>query len=171
VKKLVCDSFLDLTFSFLSFACFLHDVVEVGDELELRGPIGGWFVWDGESPAVLVGGGSGVVPLMAMLRLARRTGRSDRLRVVVSVRSPADVYYPDELPGPETTIVYTRESPPGVDRAVGRLTADDVALVLVPDATAYVCGSARFAEAASSLLVEAGVPVERIRVERFGPTG
>jgi ferredoxin-NADP reductase len=106
-----------------------------------------------------------------MLRLARWTGRSDRLRVVVSVRSPADVYYPDELPGPETTIVYTRESPPGVDRAVGRLTADDVALVLVPDATAYVCGSARFAEAASSLLVEAGVPVERIRVERFGPTG
>jgi ferredoxin-NADP reductase len=150
---------------------FLHDVVEVGDELELRGPIGGWFVWDGESPAVLVGGGSGVVPLMAMLRLARWTGRSDRLRVVVSVRSPADVYYPDELPGPETTIVYTRESPPGVDRAVGRLTADDVALVLVPDATAYVCGSARFAEAASSLLVDAGVPVERIRVERFGPTG
>jgi ferredoxin-NADP reductase len=150
---------------------FLHDVVEVGDELEVRGPIGGWFVWDGESPAVLVGGGSGVVPLMAMLRLARRTGRADRLRVVVSVRAPGDLYYPDELPGPETTVVYTRESPPGSDRTAGRLTADDLALALVPHATAYVCGSTGFAEAASRLLVEVGVPVEKIRVERFGPTG
>src|SRR5476649_2558282 len=65
---------------------FLHDDVAVGDELEVRGPIGGWFVWDGDRPALLVGGGSGVVPLMAMLRHARRTDRSDLVRLVVSVR-------------------------------------------------------------------------------------
>ena len=67
---------------------FLHDVVEVGDELELRGPLGGFFVWDGTTPALLIGGGSGIVPLMAMLRLARRSGRSELVRVVVSARSP-----------------------------------------------------------------------------------
>jgi ferredoxin-NADP reductase len=79
---------------------FLHDVVMVGDKLEVRGPIGGWFVWRGDTPAVLVGGGSGVVPLMAMLRLARRQGREDLLRVVVSVRRPGDLWYASELPGP-----------------------------------------------------------------------
>ena len=78
---------------------FLHDVVEVGDELEVRGPIGGWFVWDGATPALLVGGGSGVVPLMAMLRLASGSAQSDLVRLVVSVRSEADLYYRDELAG------------------------------------------------------------------------
>src|SRR4051794_28943313 len=78
---------------------FLHDEVVAGDELEVRGPIGEWFVWDGETRALLVGGGSGVVPLMAMLRLARRTGRADRLHVVVSARRPGDLYYASELPG------------------------------------------------------------------------
>jgi len=63
---------------------FLHEVVEAGDELEVRGPTGGWFVWPGDTPALLVGGGSGVVPLMAMLRLAGRTGRADLVRLVVS---------------------------------------------------------------------------------------
>src|SRR3954454_11997588 len=67
---------------------FLHDVVEVGDHLEVRGPIGGWFVWRGETPALLVGGGSGIVPLMAMLRHARRTDRAGLIRLVVSVRGP-----------------------------------------------------------------------------------
>src|SRR4051812_42316208 len=87
---------------------YLHEVVAVGDELEVRGPIGRWFVWNGDSPALLVGGGSGVVPLMAMLRLARRTGREGLVRLVVSARQPGDLYYRDELPGPETTIVYSR---------------------------------------------------------------
>ena len=106
-----------------------------------------WLVvWDGASPALLVGGGSGVVPLMAMLRLARNTGRSHLLRVVVSVRTPADLYYADELPGPETTVVHTRQAPPGDARPPGRLTVSD----LPPDAAelplAYICGSAAFAE-------------------------
>jgi ferredoxin-NADP reductase len=151
-------------------SAFLHDVVEIGDELEVRGPIGGWFVWDADGPATLVGGGSGVVPLMAMLRLARRRGLNDLVHLIVSVRSPSMLYYADELPGPETSVVYTREAPPGSSRPVGRLTIDDVAPLVRPDVTAYVCGSSGFADAASHLLVDAGIPVHRVRVERFGPT-
>ncbi|HEY4408646.1 MAG TPA: FAD-binding oxidoreductase [Acidimicrobiia bacterium] len=150
---------------------FLHDVVEPGDELEVRGPIGGWFVWDGDTPAVLVGGGSGVVPLMAMLRLARATAASAPVRMVVSVRSADDLYYAAELPGPETAVLYTRTAPAGAPRAVGRLTGDDLAGLVRPDATAYVCGSSGFADHAGQLLVELGLPTGQIRVERFGPTG
>ena len=150
---------------------YLHDVVEPGDELEVRGPIGGWFVWDGSAPAVLLGGGSGVVPLMAMLRHARNTGRTDLVRLVVSVRSPDDLYYADELPGPEATVAYTRRAPAESSRPVGRLTVDDLAGPFLSGATAYVCGSARFADAATDLLLAAGVPTGDIRVERFGPSG
>ena len=149
---------------------FLHDEVVVGDELEVRGPIGGWFVWDGLSPALLIGGGSGVVPLMAMLRLARREQRSDLVRAVVSVRTHDDLYYADELPGPETTLVYTRAAPPGTTRPPARLMSSDMPSVAELETTAYVCGSPGFADAASNLVVELGVPTERIRVERFGPT-
>ncbi len=99
---------------------FLHDAVEIGDELEVRGPIGGWFVWD-DGPALLVGGGSGTVPVMAMLRHARATGRSGLVRLVVSVRSPDDLYYRDEMTGPEVTVAYTRAAPRGV--APARRTA------------------------------------------------
>jgi ferredoxin-NADP reductase len=149
---------------------FLHDAVEIGDELDVRGPIGGWFVWPGDRPAVLLGGGSGVVPLMAMLRQARESGRSDLVRLVVSARSPSDLYYSDELPGPETTVVYTREVPPDWPRRPGRLAAADLPPVR-PDATAYVCGSTGFANAATGLLEAVGVAADHIRVERFGPTG
>jgi len=150
---------------------FLHDEVVRGDEIEVRGPIGLWFVWRVDSPALLLGGGSGVVPLMAMLRLARRRGRADLARVVVSVRRPADLYYATELPGPQTTVVYTREAPPGDPRPPARLTSADVAPLVQADATVYVCGSSPFADAATDLVTAAGVAVERIRVERFGPTG
>lgn len=153
---------------------FLHDELVVGDELELRGPIGGWFVWDATSPALLVGGGSGLVPLMCMLRLARNLGRSDLARLLVSVRSPADLLYAREVPGPETRVIYTRTGAPGDVRPPGRLTLADVEAVVeaLPDgATAYVCGSSGFADAATDLLMVAGVAVDRIRVERFGATG
>ncbi len=150
---------------------FVHDVVVPGDELAVRGPIGGFFAWRGDSPALLVGGGSGVVPLMAMLRLARRSGRADLIRIVVSARSPGDLYYAAELPGPQTTVIYTRQAPPGAERGVGRLAVADVAPVVRPDADAFVCGSAGFADAATTALLTAGVPVERIKVERFGPSG
>ena len=149
---------------------FLHEVVVPGDTIEVRGPIGGWFVWRGDTPVLLIGGGSGVVPLMAMLRLARRTGRSDLVRLVVSARSPADLYYASELPGPETTIVYTRSAPPSWPRPVGRLNLGDLPAPIAPDATGYVCGTPGFADAATEILTEAGVVANRIRVERFGPT-
>jgi ferredoxin-NADP reductase len=150
---------------------FLHDVLVVGDELDVRGPIGGWFVWRCDAPALLVGGGSGVVPLMAMLRLARRNRREDLVRLVVSARSLDDLYYGDELPGAESTVVYTRRPPAGFARPPGRLNRNDVAPALLEDATAYICGSPAFADAASEVVMDLGVPAERIRVERFGPTG
>ena len=152
---------------------FLHDVVEPGDELEVRGPIGKFFVWDGGSPALLVGGGSGAVPLMAMLRHARRTGKSDIVRLVVSVRSPDDLLFADELPGPDATVVHTRVAPAGDARPPGRIGLADLAPAVAavgPDAKVFVCGSAGFCDAATDLLRQAGVPVERIKVERFGPT-
>ena len=86
---------------------FLHDEVVVGDDLDVRGPIGGWFVWNADTPALLVGGGSGVVPLMAMLRLARGRAEAPPVRLVVSVRTHDDLYYAPELEGPDTAIVYT----------------------------------------------------------------
>lgn len=150
---------------------FLHDELLVGDEIEVRGPIGGFFVWDADSPALLIGGGSGIVPLMAMLRLARAAERSDLVRLVVSARTPHDLYYAGELVGPEATIVFTRSAPPDAVRAVGRLNADDLAHALLPDATVYICGSDGFCNAAGDLCVQLGVPTEHIRVERFGPSG
>jgi ferredoxin-NADP reductase len=150
---------------------FMHDEVVVGDQLDLRGPIGGWFVWRAESPALLIGGGSGLVPLMAMLRLARRQGASQLVRLLVSVRKPQDLYYSTELPGPETTVIYTRATPPHSVRQPGRLTPGDLEGLGVSDATVYICGSSPFADAATDAATGIGIPVESIRVERFGPTG
>ena len=165
---------IDLTVELLEggeVSGYLHSEVQIGDELEVRGPLGGWFVWDGTGPAVLFGGGSGVVPLMAMLRLARGTDRSELVRLIVSVRTPDDLYYPGEIFGPETTVIYTREAPPTDDRGAGRLRSADVTAFAGSEATFYVCGSTGFAEAATQLLVDAGINAEAIRVERFGPTG
>jgi ferredoxin-NADP reductase len=149
---------------------FLHQEVIVGDTLEVRGPIGGWFVWRGDQPAVLIGGGSGVVPFMSMLRLARRNGSADLLQLLVSVRKPEDLYYPDELPGPETTVIYTEESPPECSRPTGLINSGDI--TSVPNgALVYICGSERFAEAAADLVLDAGVAANRLRIEKFGPSG
>jgi ferredoxin-NADP reductase len=150
---------------------FLHDEVMVGDELELRGPIGGWFVWQGDRPALLVGGGSGVVPLMAMLRYARRHNAADLVRLAVSVRTHDQLYYADELAGPETTVMYTRAAPAGETRPPGRITPDDLRPQLLPDASVFISGSSPFADAATDAATAIGVPAKRIRVERFGPTG
>jgi ferredoxin-NADP reductase len=154
---------------------FLHDVIEVGDELEVRGPIGGYFVWDAATPALLLGGGSGLVPLMAMLRLARATAGDPApaalVHLVVSVRSPDDLYYTDELHGrADATVLYSRATPPGWPRPAGRLRADDVLAHLRDDQTIFVCGSAAFTGAAGDLLIELGVAPERVRFERFGPS-
>ena len=165
---------IDLTVELLDdgeVSGYLHEVVEPGDELEVRGPIGGYFAWRGDGPVLLVAGGSGIVPLMAMLRLARRAGHPDLVRLLVSARSPVDLYFAGELPGPETTVVYTRATPPDAARPAGRLTASDVAPLVRGGETAFVCGSAGFADAATDLLLAAGVPTAAIRVERFGPSG
>jgi len=147
----------------------LADVVEPGDELEVRGPIGGWFVWDGTTPALLVAGGSGVVPFVAMLRTARALGRADLLRIAVSARTRAELPYADELAEAGALVVLTRERS-GI-RPPGRLTAADLVPLWEPGQTVYVCGSDPFAEAATRLLVGLGTPEGRIRVERFGPSG
>jgi ferredoxin-NADP reductase len=147
---------------------YLADVVEPGDRLEVRGPIGGWFVWEGTTPALLLGGGSGVVPLVAMVRTARALGREDLLRVAVSSRTLADLPYAAELQQAGALVALTREGH-GI-RPAGRLTAAELLPLWEPGQTGYVCGSASFAEAASQLLLSLGVPAAAVRVERFGPS-
>jgi ferredoxin-NADP reductase len=154
---------------------FLHDVLEVSDELDVRGPIGGYFVWDATTPALLLGGGSGIVPLMAMLRLARATAGDpapdDLVHLLVSVRTPDDLYYRDELGDrADATVLYTRTTPPGWARPVGRLSADDLVPHLREEQSIFVCGSAPFTNAVGDLLVDLGVAPERAKFERFGPS-
>ncbi|WP_439674102.1 ferredoxin reductase [Embleya sp. MST-111070] len=155
---------------------FVHDVARPGDVLEVRGPLGGFFAWPGDRPVLLVAGGSGLVPLMAMVRHRRRRALSVPLRLVACARTPQDLLYAAELaplPGEEHTVLYSRAAPPGYPHPVGRLTPD----TLAPHAAAavadercevFVCGSTGFAEHAGRLLTSAGVPRTRIRVERFG---
>lgn len=163
---------LDLTVELLpdgEVSTFVHDVVEVGDELEIRGPIGGYFTWSAR-PALGIGGGSGLVPLMSMLRHARAMGRDDLFRLVVSVRRPEDLYYADEISRTGATVVYTRTAPAGHGRRPGRITIDDLDLT-DPGTDLYVCGSSGFCDAVTALLTAAGTEPDRVRVERFGFTG
>ena len=148
---------------------YLGDVAEPGDEFEVRGPIGGWFVWDGTSPALLVGGGTGVVPLVAMLRTARDLGRTDLLRIAVAARTRAELPYADELAAAGALIALSRE-PHGI-RPPGRLGGDELVPLWEPGQTAYVCGSASFAESLSQLLLRLGFAPSAVRIERFGPSG
>jgi ferredoxin-NADP reductase len=150
---------------------YLAEDVEVGDRLQLRGPIGGWFVWDGSTTAVGIGGGTGVVPLVSMLRHARRLDLTDRLRLVAVARTFAELPYADELATAGAPIALTRE-PTTSGRAAGRLLGLDLEALIRPEATYYLCGSPGFAESASRILTEElDVPPGAIRVERFGPTG
>jgi ferredoxin-NADP reductase len=149
---------------------YLTEVLVPGDEVELRGPIGGYFAWRGESPLLLVAGGSGVAPVMAMLR-SRRLSRPDvPVRMLFSVRAPEELIFADEL-GAETTVIYTRRTPDGFARPAGRITAADVGKVVFDGGPGYVCGSSGFVEAAAALLAGAGYDRSRIRLERYGPTG
>jgi ferredoxin-NADP reductase len=148
---------------------FLADVVQPGDQLEVRGPIGGWFVWDGEMPALLLGGGFGVVPLISMIRTAHDLGRIDRLRIAVSSHTFAGLPYAKELVDARALVILTREAH-GI-RPAARLTAAELVPLWEPGQTSYVCGSPGFAEAASQLLIGIGVPASSVRIERFGPSG
>jgi ferredoxin-NADP reductase len=147
----------------------LHDVAEVGDLLELRGPIGGWFVWEGDVPAVCVAGGSGVVPVVAMTRYARRLGLEDRLKVVVVARTWEELPYAAELQRYGAFIALTRENLDG--RVAAPPYHDEVAPYAAGAERAYVCGSVGFASYATRLLGEVGVRADTIRVEQFGETG
>jgi ferredoxin-NADP reductase len=149
---------------------YLADVLEPGDQLEVRGPIGGWFVWRGDAPALGVAGGSGVVPIVAMLRHAEHIGRARLIQVLVSARTMLELPYAEELAAAGARVVLTREDAPS-GRAAGRLAATDLTDVLATDSAVYVCGSSGFAEAATTLLMGAGVEAARVRVERFGPSG
>ncbi|MBO0863894.1 MAG: ferredoxin reductase [Mycobacterium sp.] len=152
-----------------------------GDEIELRGPVGGWFVWrpDEEARVLLVGGGSGIVPLMAMLRQRVVAGSAD-FRLVYSVRSPADVYYAQELGRLErecgwlqVALVYTRVAAPQTARPPGRVRSGDLAppgRTPDHDTRVYVCGPTGFVESVTAMLIEQGHQPSAIRTERFGPS-
>ena len=148
---------------------YFHEVVEVGDQVELRGPFTSYFVWRGESPVVLVGGGSGVVPLVCMLRHQRRTMPELDLRLVYSVRYPDDVIYADEI-GDSATLTYTREAPEAWSGHTGHIDAELLRAPADGARLAFVCGSNGFVETAADLLLELGTEPGRVRTERFGPT-
>ncbi len=149
---------------------YLAEGVEVGDELEVRGPLGGWFVWDGVRPALAVGGGSGVAPLVSMLRHARATGQPDLLCLLAAARTLDRLPYAEELVGGCRLVALSGERSPA-GREPGRLVAADLVPLLREGQQVFVCGSAAFAEHASRLVVDLGVPPGDVRVERFGPSG
>jgi ferredoxin-NADP reductase len=148
--------------------------------VELRGPVGGWFVWRAtdRSPALLVAGGSGIVPLMAMIRARAAAGSQAPFRLVYSVRTPDDVYYAAELrrrvrddAGLEVSYVYTRRAPDGGSGTVGRLTVERLDSYGWPAAlqpACFVCGPTGFVETAADMLVALGHDPRRIKTERFG---
>jgi ferredoxin-NADP reductase len=162
---------------------YLIDVLTVGGAVELRGPVGGWFVWRPAeiAPVLLVAGGSGIVPLMAMIRTRAAAGSRVPFRLLYSARAPEDVLYAEELRrrarddrGLDVAFVYTRRVPVGFARPPGRLSAADLGEWGWPpdfEPACFVCGPTGFVEAAADLLVGAGHDPRRIKTERFGPTG
>jgi ferredoxin-NADP reductase len=162
---------------------YLTQEVAIGDPLEVRGPIGGWFVWRSEQtePIQLVAGGSGIVPLMAMIRSRAAVGSAATFRLLYSVREPGAVFYRDELQALSDqnksvtlTYVYTRVAPKDWPRPAGRIDAALIANTTWPSKlvpTCYVCGATSFVESASRLLTASGNSADKIRTERFGPTG
>ena len=161
---------------------YLVDEVQVGDPLEVRGPIGGYFVWETSlgGPLFLVGGGSGIVPLMAMIQHRVARASDARIRLLYSARSPEDVIYRHELdelaerPGIEVIYTYTRSQPPGwtgYQRRIDQAMLEEVALARDEQPHIYICGPTPLAEGASNGLVALGYEPARIRIERFGPSG
>jgi ferredoxin-NADP reductase len=157
---------------------YLVDELREEDVIEVRGPIGGYFVWDGEEPepVLLVAGGSGVVPLMAMARHRARLGSDTPMRLLYSSRTWDDVIYRDELEtlGIEVAHTLTREQPPGWSGYARRIDDEllrEVAFAASDEPRVYVCGSTRFVDAAADGLVRLGYDPRSIRTERFGATG
>ena len=162
---------------------FLHEVVVPGDRLEVRGPIGGYFVWEAAlgGPLLLIAGGSGVVPLMAMARHRARAGSRVPARLLFSSRGPEEIIYRDELDrlaragdGFEVLHTLTRQQPPGWSGYARRIDERMLAEAIDPlgaTTRAYACGPTALVETVANGLVRLGLPPDRIRTERFGPTG
>ena len=162
---------------------FLHDVVVNGDRLEVRGPIGGYFVWEAAlgGPLLLVAGGSGVVPLMAMARHRHAAGSQVPARLLFSSRHLEEIIYRDELDalagaddGFEVIHTLTRSRPAGwtgFDRRIDDRMLADVIEPLGVGSRVYICGPTALVEVAANALVRLGLPPDRVRTERFGPTG
>jgi ferredoxin-NADP reductase len=160
---------------------YLVEDVEVGDAVEVRGPVGGWLVWRPESgprPVQLIAGGSGVAPLMSMLRTREAVGSQTPFRLLYGVTDPDRVYYAEELAhiaehGVQVDLRYSRRVPVGSTLTPGRIGRDDLASLTIPPAespSVFVCGPTGFVEAVSDALLALGHAEERIRTERFGPT-
>ncbi|MEO5704895.1 MAG: ferredoxin reductase [Candidatus Limnocylindrales bacterium] len=162
---------------------FLHEVVVPGDRLEVRGPIGGYFVWEAAlgGPLLLIAGGSGVVPLMAMARHRAGAGSAVPARMLFSSRGPDEIIYREELDrlaaagdGFAVAHTLTREQPPGWTGYARRIDERMLAEVIEPlgvATRAYACGPTALVETVANALVRLGLPPDRIRTERFGPTG
>ena len=162
---------------------YLVDELRPGDVIELRGPIGGYFVWEARigGPLLLVAGGSGIVPLMAMLRHRAASGSTEPARLIYSSGSFEDIIFREELErltarsdGVEVIHTLTRSQPPGWNGYARRIDAQMLADTAFPPASrpvTYICGPTSFVEAASRALVLLGHEAKRIRTERFGPTG
>ena len=162
---------------------YLHDVVVPGDQIELRGPVGGYFVWNVAlgGPLMLVGGGSGVVPLMAMLRHRSAQQSMIPARLLYSSRTSDDVIYKSELDrlarddrGLEVAFAFTRQTPAGwtgYRRRIDPAMLSEVMKPLGKTVRTYVCGPTLLVEAVADALVQMGLPPQQIRTERFGPTG
>jgi ferredoxin-NADP reductase len=162
---------------------YLTSELRVDDQLELRGPIGGFFIWDEPlgGPLLLVAGGSGIVPLMAMLRHRQNIGSEAPARLLFSARSESDIIYRDELDrlasesgGPEVHYTLTRDQPSawsGYARRIDSEILGEIAWPAEQHPLAYVCGPTPLVESVARSLVDLGHPGDRIRTERFGPTG
>ncbi|WP_210506331.1 ferredoxin reductase [Naasia sp. SYSU D00057] len=161
---------------------YLVDGLQVGHQIEVRGPVGRWFVWEPTQtePIQLLAGGSGIVPLMSMIRTRELAGGTAPMRLLYSVRAPGDRFYTDELDDLaargriDLQYVFTREVPEGWPARAGRITGALLhELTLPPEdgPTIYVCGPTGFVEAATKPLMQFGHEASRIKTERFGPTG
>ena len=162
---------------------YLTDVLSIGDPVELRGPVGGWFVRhpDDPRPVLLIAGGSGIGPLMAMIRARTAAGVRVPFRLIYSVRAPHERYYAAEFrlleragDGLDIALVYTRTAPEGYLRPLGRIGVDDITAHGWPpdfEPRCFVCGPTGFVETVASILVGLGHDPGAIKTERFGPTG
>jgi ferredoxin-NADP reductase len=162
---------------------YLAQVLSRGDPLELRGPVGGYFAWHPADPVpvLLIGGGSGVVPLMAMVRTRIASGSQTPMRLIYSTRSRDTLLYAAELEritaggsGLSVDVVYTRSAPPGTGGRTGRLDSDRLAALAGPQnsgAACFVCGPTGFVETVADLLTSQGMDPRQVKTERFGPSG